>query len=190
MLYAVDPTFPLTQRRNLGRDHRTLTGAEMPSLHIQIQHEAPRLIFVAREVLGFDAHNRLPSQTLKRSVPVLSIQNAPPNQNDRIEKTVLLYACNKFLKLLALHQWQQVCKRVERQVKSPAPKWLIARMVGNMAIDSTIGAIPLLGDAFDVAFRANMKNMALLRRHLEKRGLKHRPHFGGTTIEGRAERVG
>ena len=71
-----------------------------------------------------------------------------------------------------------------------APKWLIARMIGNMAIDTTIGAIPLLGDAFDVMFRANMKNMALLRRHLEKRGFQHRAPFGGATIEGTARRVG
>jgi hypothetical protein len=71
-----------------------------------------------------------------------------------------------------------------------APKWLIARMIGNMAIDTTIGAIPLLGDAFDVMFRANMKNMALLRRHLEKRGFQQRPAFERTTIEGTARRVG
>ena len=70
-----------------------------------------------------------------------------------------------------------------------APRWLIARMIGNVAIDSTIGAIPLLGDAFDVMFRANMKNMGLLRRHLEKQGLQG-PPFAGPTIEGSARRVG
>ena len=53
-----------------------------------------------------------------------------------------------------------------------APKWLIARMMANTLLDTTVGAIPILGDAFDVMFRANMKNMALLRRHMEKRGLK------------------
>jgi len=67
-----------------------------------------------------------------------------------------------------------------------APKWLIARMVANTFLDTTIGAIPVLGDAFDVMFRANMKNMALLRRHMEKRGLT-RP--AGTVIEGEAVRV-
>ena len=51
-----------------------------------------------------------------------------------------------------------------------APNWLIARMLANTFLDTTIGAIPVVGDAFDVLFRANMKNMALLRRHLEKRG--------------------
>ena len=51
-----------------------------------------------------------------------------------------------------------------------APRWLIARMLANTLLDTTIGAVPVLGDAFDVMFRANMKNMALLRRHLEKKG--------------------
>lgn len=49
-----------------------------------------------------------------------------------------------------------------------APRWLIARMMANTFLDTTLGAIPVFGDAFDVLFRANMKNMALLRNHLEK----------------------
>jgi hypothetical protein len=68
-----------------------------------------------------------------------------------------------------------------------APKWLIARMMANTLLDTTVGAIPVLGDAFDVMFRANMKNMALLRRHMEKRGLAA---AGGPVIEGDAVRVG
>ena len=40
----------------------------------------------------------------------------------------------------------------------------IARMMANTLLDTTVGAIPILGDAFDVMFRANMKNMALLRQ--------------------------
>jgi hypothetical protein len=52
-----------------------------------------------------------------------------------------------------------------------APRWLVARMAANALADTAIGAIPILGDAFDVMFRSNMKNMALLRRHMEKRGL-------------------
>jgi hypothetical protein len=67
-----------------------------------------------------------------------------------------------------------------------APKWLIARMMANTLLDTTVGAIPVLGDAFDVMFRANMKNMALLRRHMEKRGLT--PPVG-PVIEGDAVRV-
>jgi hypothetical protein len=63
-----------------------------------------------------------------------------------------------------------------------APGWLIARMLANAFLDTAIGAVPVVGDAFDVLFRANMKNMALLRRHLEKKGLR----VGGVVIEGEA----
>ena len=49
-----------------------------------------------------------------------------------------------------------------------APGWLIARMVGNLAVDGVVGAIPLVGDVFDFAFRANRKNVLMLLRHIEK----------------------
>ncbi len=49
-----------------------------------------------------------------------------------------------------------------------APPLLIARMLANVAFDGVVGAVPLAGDAFDVAFRANRRNMALLRAHLDK----------------------
>lgn len=51
-----------------------------------------------------------------------------------------------------------------------APRWLLARMAGNVAVDTIGGAVPLVGDFFDVAFRANLKNVRLLRRHLERNG--------------------
>lgn len=39
----------------------------------------------------------------------------------------------------------------------------LARMAGNLAIDWFAGSIPLVGDIFDVGFRANIRNVALLR---------------------------
>jgi Domain of unknown function (DUF4112) len=57
--------------------------------------------------------------------------------------------------------------------KLGAPRWLIARMSINIAIDTAVGSVPFVGDVFDIAFRANMKNMALLKRYLERQG-----HFG------------
>jgi hypothetical protein len=47
-----------------------------------------------------------------------------------------------------------------------APRFLVARMLANVAIDGVVGAVPLVGDMFDVAWRANRRNMALLQRHL------------------------
>ncbi len=49
-------------------------------------------------------------------------------------------------------------------------KLTLWRMVANTLVDTAIGAVPVVGDAFDIAFRANMKNMRLLQRHLAKRG--------------------
>lgn len=49
-----------------------------------------------------------------------------------------------------------------------APSHVVARMIGNVAIDGLAGAIPVVGDIFDVAFRANLRNMRLLRKHFEK----------------------
>lgn len=48
-----------------------------------------------------------------------------------------------------------------------APMGLILRMVWNSLIDAMLGAIPLIGDLFDVANKANRRNLELLRRHLE-----------------------
>jgi hypothetical protein len=49
-----------------------------------------------------------------------------------------------------------------------APPLLIARMLANVAFDGIVGAVPILGDAVDVAFRANRRNIALLRDHLDR----------------------
>ncbi len=50
------------------------------------------------------------------------------------------------------------------------PHHLIVRMLGNVALDGIVGAVPLLGDVFDVMWRANRRNIALLRKHLIARG--------------------
>jgi hypothetical protein len=41
----------------------------------------------------------------------------------------------------------------------------IARMIGNVALDMAVGALPLVGDAADVFWRANARNMRILRAH-------------------------
>ncbi|AMN44088.1 DUF4112 domain-containing protein [Rhodoplanes sp. Z2-YC6860] len=52
-----------------------------------------------------------------------------------------------------------------------APWHVVSRMLINVAIDSAVGAVPLLGDAFDVMWRANCRNVKLLRDHFEGRAL-------------------
>lgn len=49
-----------------------------------------------------------------------------------------------------------------------APRHVVARMLGNVALDGVVGLVPFVGDAFDVMFRANIRNMRILRKWMEK----------------------
>ncbi len=71
-------------------------------------------------------------------------------------------------------------------------RFTMARMIGNSAIDTIVGIVPFVGDAFDVVFRANMKNLALLRAHLAKHGHVSRKADGksGPIIDIPSRRVG
>ena len=50
-------------------------------------------------------------------------------------------------------------------LKHGVPGVTIARMGVNIALDYVIGLVPLLGDLGDFAFKANRRNLELLRRH-------------------------
>jgi hypothetical protein len=52
------------------------------------------------------------------------------------------------------------------------PRLLFARMVGNVVLEGAVGAVPIAGDAFDVFFRANRRNVALLRAHFVRTGYR------------------
>lgn len=45
------------------------------------------------------------------------------------------------------------------------PRWKLARMMANIGIDTTLGIIPLVGDAFDATFKANRKNAHIVLKH-------------------------
>lgn len=48
------------------------------------------------------------------------------------------------------------------------PYVTLARMVVNLALDVLVGSIPILGDAFDIAWKANRRNYNLMTRHLRQ----------------------
>jgi hypothetical protein len=50
---------------------------------------------------------------------------------------------------------------------------VLMRMLGNIALEAFVGAIPLLGDIFDFVWQANTRNIALVHRHYQP-GLKSR----------------
>jgi hypothetical protein len=49
--------------------------------------------------------------------------------------------------------------------KNGASGYVLARMILNILIDAIIGAVPLIGDLFDVAFKANLRNMRLMDQY-------------------------
>jgi len=48
------------------------------------------------------------------------------------------------------------------------PRVVVGRMLLNTLLDIAIGAVPILGDAFDLWFKASTRNLNLMRRHLER----------------------
>lgn len=54
----------------------------------------------------------------------------------------------------------------------PVP--VLARMLLNVAVDGLVGTIPVLGDLFDAGWKANVRNLALLRAELERPGPERR----------------
>ena len=50
------------------------------------------------------------------------------------------------------------------------PRRVLARMLANVLLEGAIGAVPIAGDAFDVFFRANRRNIAILRAHFARTG--------------------
>ena len=63
--------------------------------------------------------------------------------------------------LIVHHAWQ-----------TGASALTLGRMLGNIGVDFVVGAVPVLGDLFDVAFKANRKNARLLERHLHQLAAK------------------
>lgn len=58
------------------------------------------------------------------------------------------------------------------------PRPVLARMLGNVGIEAAAGAVPWLGDLFDVAFKANLRNLALLDEHLSRAGARTGAYAG------------
>jgi hypothetical protein len=58
---------------------------------------------------------------------------------------------------------------VARAVQAGVPRIAIARMMANITVDTLIGSIPLFGDAFDFAYKSNLKNLRIYEESLQNR---------------------
>ena len=54
---------------------------------------------------------------------------------------------------------------------------LVLRMIYNVVVDTVLGAVPVFGDLFDFAFKANLRNANLLRAHYKEIEEKHRRDY-------------
>lgn len=52
---------------------------------------------------------------------------------------------------------------------------VLARMIGNVLVETVVGAVPVLGDLFDFAWQANTRNLELIERH-------YRPELKGRSL--------
>lgn len=50
-------------------------------------------------------------------------------------------------------------------VRHRLPHTLVLRLLGNIAIDSIIGAVPVIGDLFDIGFKSNLRNQRLIEQY-------------------------
>jgi hypothetical protein len=50
-------------------------------------------------------------------------------------------------------------------IRERVPRVVLFRMLVNIALDALLGAVPLIGDVFDFAFKSNEKNLELIERH-------------------------
>lgn len=56
-------------------------------------------------------------------------------------------------------------------------------MLGNLVVDMIIGSVPLIGDLFDIAYNANVRNIRLLEASLARRAQQARPVGGAPELE-------
>jgi hypothetical protein len=53
-------------------------------------------------------------------------------------------------------------------VRAKAPRALLLRMLLNIGVDTVLAAVPIAGDLFDAGWKANTRNLSLLRQHIEQ----------------------
>lgn len=63
--------------------------------------------------------------------------------------------------------------------KNGASPMVLIRMIGNIILDVLIGILPIVGDLFDVWYKANRRNVQLYQNHLKNR---KQPHSFGRSL--------
>ena len=67
-------------------------------------------------------------------------------------------------------------------VQRGVPRSVLVRMAFNVGIDALVGSVPILGDLFDFAWKANRKNLRLIERAISQP--QHKPRVGDYLLFG------
>ena len=120
-----------------------------PSAHVEILSPLPTL---AEELSQLDwlvdlMDSRFQIPGTKYRVGLDAILGLIPGIGDGLGAVISFY--------ILLRLWQH-----------DLPWHLRARLVGNILVDFTLGVLPLVGDLLDIGFKANRRNVLLVRNHL------------------------
>jgi Domain of unknown function (DUF4112) len=98
-------------------------------------------------------------RTLRRFAWLLDEAFAIPGTNQRVGLDALLGLIPGVGDTLGALLSTYIIIEAARRGASP---WTVSRMLGNVAVETIIGVIPIAGDLFDVVWKANLRNLDLL----------------------------
>ena len=141
-------------------------GREIPEANLRTQFEGLRFDF------GHSAANPFGDLTREQRLArldalakLLDVAFIVPGTNFRygIDGLIGLIPVVGDIITTAISLW------VVREARALGAPWHItARMLANVAVDGVVGLVPVAGDAFDVMFRANVRNVRMLKRWLDR----------------------
>src|SRR6478609_2677555 len=138
-------------------------GREIPAESLQSQFQGFRFEFGGKTFAPLTREQRL--ARLEALAKLLDVAFILPGTKIRygIDGLIGLIPIVGDLITTAISLW------LVREARALGAPWHItARMLANVALDGAVGMVPLAGDAFDVMFRANVRNVRLLKRWMEK----------------------
>jgi hypothetical protein len=139
-------------------------GHEIPEANLRTQFEELRFEFGSANPFG----NLTREQRLARLdaiAKLLDVAFVVPGTNVRygIDGLIGLVPIVGDIITTAISLW------LVREARALGAPWHItARMLANVAVDGVVGLVPIAGDAFDVMFRANVRNVRMLKRWLDR----------------------
>lgn len=110
-------------------------------------HQAPDFTLIDKVTRVMDSRFRIPGTRFRFGLdPILGLVPGLGDATSLTISGVLIYYMYKY----------------------GASRKLLILMAGNVILDAVIGSIPIIGQIFDFAYKANEKNVKMLRRHYQE----------------------